>query len=270
MTEFLNIVEGDAPLVLSQPHSGQALTPGLAERMTDAGRSVIDTDWWVDRLYDFHDTLGASLVRTRLSRYVIDPNRDPSGASLYPGQATTGLCPTVTFDGAPLYLDGAEPDAAEIEDRKTRYFEPYHAALESLLARAVARHGFVLLYDCHSIRSEVPRLFEGRLPDFNIGTNGGQSCDPSLAQLALESCQAAEGYSAVLNGRFKGGWITRHYGRPDENRHAIQMELAQCAYMDEAPPWRYDEAKAARLAAELRRLLERLVDWSRANLGEAA
>ena len=199
-------------------------TPGRTFRRDIEARLVSpwlarkDTDWWIDRLYDFAGDLGATMLRTRISRTVIDVNRDPSGASLYPGQATTGLCPTETFDGEPLYQPGSEPDEAEIARRRELYFEPYHAALAGR-DRAAARrsHPRIVLYDCHSIRSVVPRLFEGELPHMNIGTNSGASCDPAL-QRAIEAICAASPFSWVANGRFKGGWITRHYGRPGERR----------------------------------------------------
>ena len=267
MTDFLEINEGDAPLVLSMPHGGQRLAPGLEAHLTEAGRGLGDTDWWIERLYDFAPELGASVVRTEISRTVIDVNRDPSGASLYPGQATTGLCPTTTFDGEPLYLEGQAPDDDEIAQRRESYFQPYHDALARRLQATVARHGYALLYDCHSIRSLVPRLFDGELPVFNIGTNGTGSCAAGLEQAAVEACAIAEGYSFVVNGRFKGGWITRHYGQPGAGVHAVQMELAQRAYMEETPPWNFDEARAARLRPVLKDLLGRMVDWAQRNLG---
>lgn len=266
MSGFLEVREGASSLILSMPHGGRELVPGLAERLTEAGRALADTDWWIERLYDFAGDLDASVVRTQLSRTVIDVNRDPSGASLYPGQATTGLCPTETFDGVPLYGDGAAPDAGEIADRTQRYFAPYHAALAAQIERAKAAHGYALLYDCHSIRSVVPRLFEGALPVFNIGTNEGASCAPGVQQAIADVCAATEGYSHVVNGRFKGGWITRHYGRPDAGVHAVQMELAQHAYMDEAPPWTFDEAKAARLRPVLRAVLQAMQGWAGTNV----
>ena len=262
MVDFLDIFEGESPLILSMPHGGQRLMPGLENRLTEAGLRLADTDWWIERLYDFGDALGASRVRTDMSRYVIDVNRDPAGRSLYPGQATTGLCPETAFDGTPLYKSGQSPDRAEIEERRLAYFDPYHAALSALIERAKARHGLALLYDCHSIRSQVPRLFEGELPTFNIGSNGGTSCAPELEDIAREICAAAPGYRSVANGRFKGGWITRTYGRPDAGVHALQMELAQKAYMLECPPWTYDVGKAGCLRAVLKPLLQALLAWT--------
>jgi formiminoglutamase len=195
-------------------------------------RARKDADWWIDRLYGFARDLGATVVHTAVSRTVIDVNRDPSGASLYPGQATTGLCPVETFDGEPLYRPGLEPDAAEIERRKRLWFAPYHAALAAEVARLRALHPAIVVYDGHSIRSTIPRLFEGTLPQFNIGTNSGAACASELeAQIA--GLAAASGLTSVVNGRFKGGWITRSLGNPAGGVHAVQMELACRGYMIE-------------------------------------
>ncbi len=267
MTDFLDLRQGASPLVLSMPHGGHRLTPELEARLTEAALSTPDADWWIERLYDFADELEASVVRTRLSRYVIDVNRDPSGASLYPGRETTDLCPTLSFDGEPLYKPDREPDAAEIEDRGQKYFAPYHAALEDAIERVKGRHGFALLYDCHSIRSTVPRLFEGRLPVFNIGTNDGASCAPGMERAVADACAAAKAFDQVLNGRFKGGWITRHYGRPAQRVHAVQMELAQRAYMLEAPPWTFDYKLAAPLREALKSVLRAILAWAQDNAG---
>ncbi len=262
MSEWLGITRGDAPLVVAFPHTGSDLadvesqfrSPWLARR---------DADWWVDRLYAFAADLGATLVRTDISRSVIDVNRDPSGASLYPGQATTELCPTTTFDGTPLYTD-AKPDEAEIARRHATWFAPYHAALSQEILRLRAKHPHVVLYDAHSIRSHVPRLFDGELPQFNIGNNDGTTCDPELTEAIIDAITDydADSWSTVVNGRFKGGWTTRHYGRPNEGVHAIQMELAIRGYMDEPdepseanwpPP--FDSQRAAPLAATLTGIL---------------
>lgn len=250
----------NGPLVLSQPHVGTEIPASLAARMTAAACQVSDTDWWVGRLYDFAADIDASVIRARYSRYVIDLNRDPEGKSLYPGQTTTDLCPVDTFDGQPLYQPGNEPNASEISARRRDYFAPYHAALLDALDAARRRHGYAILYDCHSIRSVVPRLFEGALPTFNIGTNSGRSCASVIEAAVATACAAAQGYSVAVNGRFKGGWITRHYGAPEENIHAVQMELAQCAYMDELPPWRYDQKKAARLKIILRVMIDKALN----------
>jgi N-formylglutamate deformylase len=256
---FLSITRGDGPLVLSMPHGGRTIPPEYAAHMTAAARGVPDTDWWIERLYDFGPSLGASAVCTDISRYVIDVNRDPSGQSLYPGRTNTALCPLETFDGEPLYRPGAEPGADDIAARKQTYFEPYHQALREALDRARAGHGYALLYDCHSIRSVIPRLFPGRLPVFNIGVNGGKSCAAPLVRAVGAACGGDREHDFVVDGRFTGGWITRHYGDPASGVHALQMELAQRAYMMETPPWTYDEAKAERLRNTLRRALAEYV-----------
>jgi formiminoglutamase len=194
-------------------------------------------------------------------RYAIDVNRDPSGQSLYPGQNTTGLCPLTDFDGVPIYHDGQEPDTAEVARRCAAYHAPYHAALQAELDRVKAIHGFAVLYDCHSIRSHIPFLFDGTLPDFNIGTNSGATCAPSIEAAITHLCRGAKGYSTILNGRFKGGWTTRHYGQPTRGVHAIQMELAQSTYMLERAPWAYVAECAERTRAHLKSILETLSDW---------
>ncbi len=226
----LRVHRGDAPLVIAFPHGGTDLA-GLDEQFVSPWHAQIDTDWWIAELYAFAADMGATLVATDISRSVIDMNRDPSGASLYPGQATTELCPTTTFDGEQLYRFDA-PDEAEIMQRLHSYHRPYHDTLTHELDRLKAAHGRVVLYDAHSIRSHVPRLFDGELPQFNIGTNDAVTCAPELETIIANIC-AASGRSHVVNGRFKGGWTTRHYGRPDDGIHAIQMELAQRGYMAE-------------------------------------
>ncbi len=235
----LQIHRGEAPLVVAFPHTGTDLPDALLPRLISPWLARKDADWWIDRLYDFAKDLGATTVRTTISRSVIDVNRDPSGASLYPGQATTELCPTTTFDGEPLYLAGQAPDVAEIDARRAQWFDPYHAAIKAELDRLRFIHPRVVLYDAHSIRSYIPRLFDGQLPQFNIGTNGGATCDAALSDRVLDIC-ARSGLTHVLNGRFKGGWTTRHYGHPDQGIHAIQMELACRGYM--AEPAETDEA----------------------------
>ncbi len=229
---WLTVVRGAAPLIISLPHTGTDIPADLEPRLVSPWLARKDADWWVDRLYAFAEDLGATLVRTAISRTVIDVNRDPSGASLYPGQATTELTPTTTFDGEPLYRGGLAPDAGEIAARRETWFEPYHAALSAEIDRLRAIHPRVVLYEAHSIRSRVPRLFDGELPQFNLGTNGGASCDPALTAAVETACDAS-GLTRVTNGRFKGGWTTRHYGQPSEGVHALQMELACRGYMDD-------------------------------------
>ncbi len=252
--DILTLHRGTAPLLISLPHDGTALPDELAHRLTDSARRVPDTDWHVSRLYDFARELGASLLVPRYSRYVIDLNRPADDVSLYPGQNTTGLCPTVQFSGEPVYRPGCEPDDDEIAQRLTRYWKPYHAALESELARLRAIHGRVVLWDGHSIRSRVPFLFEGQLPDFNLGTAGGASCSPALQQRLVAILAAHDDFTHVVNGRFKGGHITRHYGRPQEAVDAVQLELAQLNYMNEAT-FEYAPQRAQRTQQVLRALL---------------
>lgn len=253
--DICRLHRGTAPLLVSLPHDGSALPEGLAERLTDSARRVPDTDWHVSRLYDFARELGASVLVPYYSRYVVDLNRPPDDTSLYPGQNTTGLCPVTQFSGEPVYRPGREPDAAEIAARVERYWRPYHATLQAELERLRAEHGRVVLWEGHSIRGRLPYLFEGELPDLNLGTAGGASCSPAL-QRRLEQVLAAQGrYSHVANGRFKGGYITRHYGRPDAGVEAVQLELAQRTYMDE-DSFRYLPERACHLQAVLRQLLE--------------
>ncbi len=260
----VEVIEGCSPLILGQPHVGTMIPPEVSVALNDLGRSVPDTDWWIDRLYaEIATRTGATVVRQLVSRYVIDVNRTPSGASLYPGQATTELCPTTTFDGAPIYHPGAAPDAAEIARRRDRYFLPFHRAIAGAIEAAVLRHGYALVWDCHSIRSRVPRLFDGVLPTFNIGTDGGRSCAPEVLA-AVGAAAAATGESVVVDGRFRGGFITRHHGAPARHVHAVQMELAQSAYMDEAPPWAYAPERAGPIAAHLSRMIDSALDAARA------
>jgi N-formylglutamate deformylase len=254
--------EGSGPLLVSMPHVGLHIPDDIAAGMTDLALTLSDTDWHIDRLYDFLDDLGASVIAATYSRYVIDLNRAPDGADLYPGMDTTKLCPTSSFFREPLYRDGAVPDGMEIARRVRRYWKPYHDHLAAELRRLKAVHGFALLWDAHSIRSEILRFFEGRLPDFNIGTAGGASCNPDLAQRVMAVAESAESYGAVLNGRFKGGYITRRYGRPGEGIHAIQLELSQQTYMEEPPPFAFREDLAGRVRPVIRSMLETILDWT--------
>lgn len=253
MDDFL-LHRGDAPLLVSLPHDGTALPEGLAERLTEGARRLPDTDWHVGRLYGFARAMGASVIRPHWSRYVVDLNRPPDDVSLYPGRNTTGLLPLRQFSGEPVYLAGSEPDAAEVPARIDRYWRPYHAALAGELDRLRARFGRVVLWEGHSIRSEVPFLFEGRLPVFNLGTAAGSSCSSALSASLGEVLAAQHAHDHVVDGRFQGGYITRHYGRPAEGVEAVQLELAQRAYMDEASG-AFDPARAAAVEPVLRALL---------------
>jgi formiminoglutamase len=270
MKDWLKVQRGDAPVVVSIPHAGTAIPAEIEAQLVSPWLARKDTDWWVDDLYDFTRDLGITTVRTLMSRTVIDVNRDPSGKSLYPGANTTDLCPVATFDNEALYLPGMKPDANDVAQRLESWFVPYHQALLSELERLGATHPRVVLYDAHSIRSRIPHLFEGELPQFNIGTNDGESCDSALAEAVERACAPFE-YSSVTNGRFKGGWITRYYGEPARGVHAIQMELACRGYMPEPEgavtsdnwPTPYESARAAVLRGALRKALEACIAFAR-------
>jgi N-formylglutamate deformylase len=254
--DIFTLHRGSAPLLVSLPHDGSAIPDALAARMTPEARRAPDTDWHVSRLYAFARELGASILVPRHSRYVIDLNRGEDDTSLYPGQNTTGLVPLVRFTGEAIYLPGQAPDTSEVASRIDTYWRPYHAALREELDRIRALHGRVVLWEGHSIRgSSLPFLFDGRLPDLNLGTANGASCSPSL-QTRIEQVLAAQAeYDWVANGRFKGGHITRHYADPGNGIQTVQLELSQRTYMDE-DSFDYDEARAARLQELLHRLLQ--------------
>lgn len=254
--------QGSRPLLISMPHVGTYVPPAIAASLTPEGREVHDTDWHLGRLYDFAVAMGASILQATHSRYVVDLNRPPDGASLYPGQSVTGLCPVDTFYGTPLYADGNGPGDAEVAERREAVWRPYHDQLAAELERTQTQHGVAILWDAHSIRSVVPRFFEGKLPDFNLGTVDGASCDPALARQLLAIAQAAPGYGAVLNGRFKGGHITRHYGQPGRGVHAIQLEMTQCSYMQEAMPFDYLPEVAQRVQPTVRAMLEAVLAFA--------
>lgn len=259
--ELFRFEPGESPLLLSVPHAGTALPPGLAERLLPQARKLPDTDWEVDRLYHFARGLGCGMIFANYSRYVIDLNRPPQDESLYPGQATTGLVPLTQFDGTPIYRDGASPDAAEVQARIRDYWQPYHDTIAAELSRLKARHGYAVLWDCHSIASRVPRLFEGTLPVFNLGTAHGASADVGLAQAVFAQMQAS-GFSHVLNGRFVGGHITRSFGKPEHGFHALQMEIGSDAYMSPGHDGEFDMQKAARLGAALQKMIEAVLAFA--------
>lgn len=259
---------GTSPLLISMPHVGTYVPPELAARFTPEAREVHDTDWHLEQLYDFADELGASVLVATHSRYVIDLNRPPDGASLYPGQSVTGLCPVDTFNGTPIYAHGQVPGDVEIALRREAIWEPYHRKLALELSVLRAAHGIALLWDAHSIRSVVPRFFTGTLPDFNLGTNKGASCDSLLEQAVFDAAQqAAPGYTSVLNGRFTGGYITRNYGVPEKNVHAIQLEMTQSSYMQERMPFNYLKGTARGVQTHLRRMLETALEFAYASKG---
>jgi N-formylglutamate deformylase len=255
MTNF-TLQRGRMPLLISLPHDGSFIPDDIAARMHPAARRSPDTDWHVERLYEpLARMLGASVLKPLASRYVIDLNRPTDGHALYPGQRETGLVSTIGFDGNPLYRDGGEPDGAEVQRRINEFWLPYHQALTQELARLCAEHGRAILWEGHSIRSRVPLLFEGRLPDFNLGTAAGASCGGAL-QAQLQACLESQShFSYAVNGRFKGGYITRHYGGPDTRVQAVQLELVQLNYMDEAS-FEYDTEKAPAVQELIGRMLQ--------------
>ncbi len=247
---------GRTPLLISMPHTGTHVPDELLTRLTPAARALPDTDWHLEQLYDFLDELGASVLVATHSRYLVDLNRPPDDSNLYPGHDTTGLVPVDTFHKEPLYAAGDEPGAAEIAERVQKYWKPYHAKLAEALADLKRRYRIALLWDAHSILSVVPRFFEGTLPDFNLGTADGRSCAPEIGEALVRVARRAAGYSAVLNGRFKGGYITRTYGHPEQSVHAAQLELSEATYMEESAPFRFRDDLAARLRPHLRALLQ--------------
>ena len=260
-TEVYSFQPGRTALVISIPHVGTVVPDDLRRDFSTAGRCLADTDWHLHTLYGFAGKLGAGVLAAKLSRYVIDLNRDPTGASLYHGRSVTELCPTTTFNEEPIYLSGRAPDEKEIAARVERYWRPYHARLRAEMDRLRDAYGHAVLFEAHSIRSVVPRFFEGVLPDFNLGTADGATAASGLEQAAWQVLDRADGYSAVRNGRFKGGYLTRAFGRPKEGWHALQLEMAQSCYMLEAPPWTYDDEKAERLRPVLRDLVNAVTDW---------
>jgi N-formylglutamate deformylase len=252
----VDVIPGHGPLILGLPHTGTYVPDDFRANLNHRGQELSDTDWHINKLYaDLWP--GVTTVRATFHRYVIDANRDPSGASLYPGQNTTSLVPLTDFDGHSIWA--TLPDGNEIERRRISFHARYHTALHAEIERVHAQHGIAILCDCHSIRSRIPFLFEGVLPDFNIGTNSGSTCAPEIESAIANLCSKADSYSSILNGRFKGGWTTRHYGQPAKKRHTIQMELAQSTYLkSEAAPWIYDEGKSAKLRTHLKDILPTL------------
>jgi N-formylglutamate deformylase len=253
---------GETPLLVSLPHTGTRIPDELKASFQDRALSLEDTDWHLDRLYAFAHGLGSSVLIPQYSRYVIDLNRPPEDSPMYPGANNTGLVPTRSFQGEPLYRDGQVPDRAEIARRLARYWHPYHEALRAELARIRAAHGYALLWDGHSIRSRLPWLFEGTLPDLNLGTARGVSCSPALTAALRRVLESQDRFTHVVDGRFSGGHITRQYGRPAERIHAVQLEMCWSCYMEEAPPYAFDPGRAAGLVPVLRELLEAALSWS--------
>ena len=266
MDNVLEFKRGRVPLLISMPHPGIRLTPAVEAGLVDEARELADTDWHIPRLYAFAEELGASTLAANYSRYVIDLNRPADDKPLY-STATTGLYPDTLFDGRPLFKDGQTPSPEERALYLAEIWTPYHRTLADELARLKSEFGYALLWDAHSIASVIPHLFDGKLPDFNLGTFNGASCDPALAEQLKEVCAQAQGYSHVLNGRFKGGHITRYYGDPANHIHAVQLELAQSTYMEEAEPFDYRENLARPTQEVLKQLLQALLDWGQARYG---
>ena len=261
--EPFSFIRRDAPLLVSMPHVGLEVPEDIETRFTEDAKILPDTDWHVDRLYDFLEALGATTIAARYSRYVVDLNRAPDNRALYKGANNTELCPTSTFFEKPIYLEGREPDDAEVTARREAYWRPYHDKLDETLQEMVEEHGRVLLWDAHSIRSRVPRFFDGKLPDFNFGTADGASVDPGLAAELAAAVETVEGYSHVVNGRFKGGYITRSHGVPAKGVHGIQLELSQATYMDEDPPYTFRDDLAAEVRPVIRDLMTAALTWLR-------
>jgi N-formylglutamate amidohydrolase len=259
--DLFDILPARLPLLIDVPHAGTYLPDAIASRLTEPALRLPDTDWHVDKLYRFAGQLGCGLFVATHSRYVIDLNRDPQGTLLYPGADNSELCPLRTFANQPVYRPGLAPTADELADRQRDYFVPYHAQLHRELLALRQRFGFVVLLDGHSIRSQVPRFFAGRLPDLNLGSADGKSADPQLIAAAWDSLGRWPAFSRVHNGRFRGGYVTRHYGQPTAGLHALQLELAQSCYLDESQPEHYDPERAAPLAVVLRQLVEVLASW---------
>ena len=262
--ELFRFAPGRTPLLIDVPHAGTHLPDALASRLTPRARTLPDTDWHVGRLYDFAPTLGAGLFVATHSRYVVDLNRAPKNTALYPGADTTEVCPTTDFERHPLYVDGEAPDADAVAARLARYWQPYHDRLATEIAALNERFGVAVMLDGHSIKSVLPRFFEGTLPDLNLGTAEGRSADSDLRTSLFSLLNRADGFNAVCDGRFTGGHITRHYGKPDSGVHVVQLELAQAAYLDEAAPARFDAGRAAALVAVLKRAAAHILDWAEA------
>lgn len=263
-SKVVTLTCGTVPLLVSMPHVGTHIPQALQAQYAPQALAVEDTDWHLHRLYNFLGEMGASVLVPQTSRYVIDLNRPPDDAPMYPGASNTELCPTRFFTGEPLYQPGCAPDEDERSRRRDTYWKPYHAALAGELARLKAVHGYALLWDAHSIRSQIPWLFEGRLPDLNIGTASGASTDVRITDAVMQACAAHPQVSAVANGRFKGGYITRHYGQPANHVHAVQLEMCQSLYMQETPPYAYDEAVAARVQPILHQMVARALETCKA------
>ena len=260
-TDTYSLTRGRTPLLISLPHVGTAFPASLQPRFTERALQAEDTDWFLDRLYGFAGDLGATLIVPRHSRYVVDLNRSSDNAPMYPGQNNTELCPTRHFTGEPIYRDGQAPGDTEVRQRVATYWQPYHDALRDELARLLATHGHAVLFDAHSIKSELPWLFEGTLPHLNLGCVNGSSCASSLRDAVAAVFAAQSDFNHVVDGRFKGGHITRHYGQPGQGVHAVQLEMCWRAYMQETPPYRWHEQRTAQVTPLLQRMVRAMLAW---------
>ena len=260
--ETFRFQPGETPVLISLPHVGTDIPLDIAETMTEAANEVADTDWHLDRLYNFAPALGVGFLAATQSRYVIDLNRDPKGHALYRGGDNTELCPTSAFSFSPLYRDGCEPDSVEVRRRLGTYWHPYHRQLSAELEALKERFGIAILFDAHSIKPTVPRLFEGRLDDFNLGTADGTSASPHLSGRLMNVLSSSDRFTTALDQRFKGGYITRQYGRPEDNIHVVQLQLSQATYMDDAVPNKYRNDLACQVRPVLERFMAVLVEWA--------
>lgn len=260
-TPTYTLTPGSTPLLVSFPHVGTVIPPDLQSRMVPRAAATEDTDWHLEPLYAFVRAMGAGTIAPRHARYVIDLNRPPENAPMYPGVNNTELCPTRFFSGEPLYREGQAPTDAEVDQRRQTYWQPYHDALGAELQRLRSVHGHAVLFDAHSIRSVLPWLFEGQLPDLNLGTVNGSSASPALREALSKVLQGQKLFSQVVDGRFKGGYITRHYGRPADNVHTVQLEMCWRCYMAEQPPYAIDPTRAATVLPVLRALVQTMLDW---------
>ena len=264
--------QGQIPLLVSMPHSGIHIPADIQEQLTPVSQLLSDTDWHLPLLYNMLQELGASHIQAKCSRYVIDLNRSSDDVNLYPGQDTTGLCPIDTFDKQPLYLNSNHPTKTDVQRRVSLYWEPYHQKIQEELKRMRNQYGIAILWDAHSIASQVPRFFDGKLTDLNFGTADQKSCSLSLQSAienSLKNTSDAVQFSHIFNGRFKGGYITRQYGKPEENIHAIQLEMSQCLYMDESIPYGYREDLAKQIQPVLKTLLQTCIDWAKSQSNQS-
>ena len=253
-------------MLISVPHAGTGLPAGMSQDLNQDARELPDTDWFVDRLYSFAAGLGAGMLIARTSRVVVDLNRPADDQPLYDAAQTslmTGVVPMQCFSGAAVYVPGKEPSETEIAARLEQYWHPYHRRLQAALHQICARHGHAVLLDAHSIRAEVPLLFDGVLPDLNLGSNGGRSAAADLLDY-VAACLRGASWSVAVDGRFKGGFITRHYGQPVQRIHALQLEIAQHCYMHESPP-AWEQQSAGALQQHLQQLVQLLIDWKPPN-----